>query len=214
MRILLIGPPASGKGTQAEWICEEYGIPRISAGGMLRKHVTDRTEIGELARNYMDQGKLVPDDVVIKMVEKRLGKDDCRNGFLLDGYPRTMRQALALDQTFGLDVVLHLHVNDEEIIERMSGRRTCPECEEVYHVAYAPPEKDGVCDKCGSKLIIRKDDSEKTLRKRLEVYKDETSALLSYYSEKGILGNVDASGSIEETIGRTRKILAEMGNNK
>ncbi|MCK4443213.1 MAG: adenylate kinase [Thermoplasmata archaeon] len=211
MRILLIGPPASGKGTQAEWICEEYGIPRISLGGMLRKHVADRTDIGEQAQAYMDRGELVPDDIVIKMMDERLKEDDCRNGFLLDGYPRTMRQALALDENFGLDIVLHLHVGDEEVIRRMSGRRTCPGCEDVYHVVYDPPRKEGVCDKCGSNLIIREDDKEETLRKRLEVYNEETSVLISFYSEKGILGNVDASGSIKETRSKTKKVLDELG---
>ncbi len=211
MRILLIGPPASGKGTQAEWICEEYGIPRISAGGMLRKHVAEGTEIGMRAKGFMDQGKLAPDDIVIEMMEKRLRKEDCRDGYLLDGYPRTMRQALALDEKFGLDAVLHLHVDDEEIIKRMSGRRTCPRCEKVYHVVYDPPRKEGICDKCGSELIVREDDKAETLRKRLHVYNEETSVLISFYSEKGILRNVDASGSIEETVGRTRTALGEIG---
>lgn len=211
MRILLIGPPASGKGTQAEWICEEYGIPRISAGGMLRKHVTDQTDIGELAREYMDQGKLVPNGIVIKIMDERLREDDCKNGYLLDGYPRTMRQALTVDENFGLDIVLHLHVEDDEIIKRMSGRRTCPDCEEVYHLVYNPPKKEGACDRCGSNLVIREDDREETLRKRLEVYDEETSVLISFYSEKGILRDVDANGSIEDTHAKAKMALEQLG---
>lgn len=211
MRILLIGPPASGKGTQAEWICEKYDIPRISAGGMLRKRVADGTDIGKRAKEFMDQGKLAPDDIVINMMEERLKEDDCMEGYLLDGYPRTMRQALALDGTFGLDVVLHLRVGDDEVVRRMSGRRTCPDCEDVYHVDYDPPKTEGICDRCGSKLIIRKDDREETLRKRLEVYNEETSVLISFYSDKGILFDVDASGSIEESRGNVKKALERIG---
>ncbi|MCK5292108.1 MAG: adenylate kinase [Thermoplasmata archaeon] len=212
MKIALISPPASGKGTQAKWISRKFDIPRISTGAMLRKHVADRTEVGMLAQEDMNQGKLVSDDIVIKMMEARLRKEDCKNGFLLDGYPRTMRQARALESTEVPDVVLYLEVGDEEIVRRMSGRRVCPNCEAVYHIINDPPESEDVCDKCGSKLIIREDDKEETVRKRLEVFKEETSPLVSFYTEKGILRRVEASGSIEETRNNAERALEQLGN--
>lgn len=212
MKIALISPPASGKGTQAKWISDKFGIPRISTGAMLRKHVADRTEVGMLAQEDMNQGKLVSDDIVIKMMEARLRKEDCKNGFLLDGYPRTMRQARALESSGELDVVLYLEVGDEEIVRRMSGRRVCPNCETVYHIINDPPGSEDVCDKCGSKLIIREDDKEETVRKRLEVFKEKTSPLVSFYSEKGILRRVDASGSIEDTKNNAERALEQLGN--
>ena len=212
MKIALIGPPASGKGTQAKWISGKFGIPRISTGNMLRKHVADRTELGMLAQETMNQGKLVSDDIVIKMMEARLKEENCRNGYLLDGYPRTMRQARALESSEGLDVVLYLEVGDEEIVRRMSGRRVCPDCEAVYHVINDPPGSEDVCDECDSKLIIREDDKEETVRKRLEVFKEETSPLVSFYSEKGILRRVEASGSIEDTRNNAERALEPLGN--
>ncbi len=212
MKIALIGPPASGKSTQAKWISDKFGIPRISAGNMLRKQVADRTELGMLAQEDMNQGKLVSDDSVIKMMEARLREEECKNGFLLDGYPRTLRQARALESTEELDAVLYLEVGDEEIVRRMSGRRVCPNCEAVYHIINDPPESEDVCDKCGSKLIIREDDKEETVRKRLEVFKEETSPLVSFYTEKGILGRVEASGSIDDTRNNAEKALEHLGN--
>jgi adenylate kinase len=212
MKIALMGPPASGKGTQANWISDKFGIPRISTGEMLRKHVADGTELGMLAQEDMNQGKLVSDDIVIKMMEARLGEEDCKNGYLLDGYPRTMRQAKALESTEELDAVLYLEVGDEEIVKRMSGRRVCPNCDSVYHIINDPPESDDVCDKCGSTLIIREDDREETVRKRLEVFKEETTPLVSFYSEKGILRSVNAGGSIEDTMTNTGKALEHLGN--
>ncbi len=211
MRIALIGPPASGKGTQAKWIAEEYGIPRISTGDMLRKHVAEQTDLGKAAQESMSQGQLVSDDIVIRMMDARLKEDDCLEGYLLDGYPRTMRQAEALDKSGGLDLVLYQDVDDEEIVKRMAGRRVCPKCEAVYHTINDPPKVEGVCDKCGSDLIIRKDDKEDTVRKRLEVYKEETSPLISFYSGKNVLRRVDASGQIEETRSKAKKVLDEMG---
>ncbi|MEE9224287.1 MAG: adenylate kinase [Thermoplasmata archaeon] len=212
MNIALIGPPASGKSTQAKWISDKFGIPRISTGNMLRKHVADRTELGMLAQEDMNQGRLVSDDVVIKMMEARLREEDCKNGFLLDGYPRTMRQARALVSTEGLDIVLYLEVGDEEIVRRMSGRRVCPNCEAVYHIINDPPGSEDVCDKCGSSLTIREDDKEETVRKRLEVFKEETSPLVSFYTEKGILRRVEASGSMEDTRNNAERALEPLGN--
>jgi adenylate kinase len=212
MKIVLIGPPASGKSTQAEWISEKFGIPRISTGDILRKHVADRTELGMLAQEDMNHGKLVSDDIVIRMMEERLKEGDCANGYLLDGYPRTMRQARSLELIEDLEVVLYLNVGDEEIIKRMSGRRVCPDCEAVYHIVNDSPRLEGVCDKCGSKLIIREDDKEETVRRRLEVFKEETSPLISFYSDKDILRKADASGPIEETRGNVEDALAHLGN--
>ena len=179
---------------------------------MLRKHVADRTELGMLAQEDMNQGKLVSDDIVIKMMEARLKEEDCRDGYLLDGYPRTMRQARALESSEGLDVVLYLEVGDEETVKRMSGRSVCPDCEAVYHVINDPPGSEDVCDECDSKLIIREDDKEETVRKRLEVFKEETSPLVSFYTEKGILRRVEASGSIEETRNNAERALEHLGN--
>lgn len=212
MKIALISPPASGKGTQAKWISEKFGIPRISTGAMLRKHVADETEVGMLAQEDMNQGKLVSDDIVIKMMEARLREEDCKDGYLLDGYPRTMRQARALESAEGLDIVLYLEVGDEEIVRRMSGRRVCPDCETIYHVLNDPPESEDVCDECVSKLTIREDDKEETVRKRLEVFKEKTSPLVAFYSEKGVLCRVDARGSIEDTKNNTEKALEHLGN--
>lgn len=212
MKIALIGPPASGKGTQAKWISDRFGIPRISTGDMLRKHVADKTELGIQAQEDMNQGRLVSDDIVIEMMEARLAEKDCRNGYLLDGYPRTLRQARSLESGEGLDVVLYLEVSDEEIVTRMSGRRICPNCENVYHIINDPPTSEDICDRCDSDLTIRDDDKEETVRRRLEVFKEETSPLIAFYSEKGILRRVDASGSIEETKANTDAALGQMGN--
>jgi adenylate kinase len=212
MKIALIGPPASGKGTQAKWISGKFGIPRISTGDMLRKHVAEQTDLGKLAQEDMNQGKLVTDDIVIQMMEERLREEDCKDGYLLDGYPRTMRQARALELTESLDVVLYLEVGDGEIVKRMSGRRVCPSCEAVFHIINDPPESEGVCDKCGSNLIIREDDKEETVRKRLEVFKEETSPLISFYSENGILRRVEATGSIKESRNNAEKALEHLGN--
>lgn len=212
MKIVLIGPPASGKSTQAKRISEKFGIPRISTGDILRKHVADQTELGMLAQEDMNQGKLVSDDIVIRMMEERLKEEDCANGYLLDGYPRTVRQARSLELIEGLDVVLYLNVGDEEIIKRMSGRRVCPDCEAVYHFINDPPRLEGVCDKCGTNLIIREDDKEETIRRRLEVFKEETSPLISFYSDKDILRKADASGPIEETRNNVEKALEHLGN--
>jgi adenylate kinase len=212
MKIVLIGPPASGKSTQAKRISEKFGIPRISTGDILRKHVADQTELGMLAQEDMNQGKLVSDDIVIRMMEERLKEEDCANGYLLDGYPRTVRQARSLELIEGLDVVLYLNVGDEEIIKRMSGRRVCPDCEAVYHFINDPPRLEGVCDKCGSNLTIREDDKEETIRRRLEVFKVETSPLISFYSDKDILRKADASGPIEETRNNVEKALEHLGN--
>lgn len=210
MKIVLLGPPGAGKGTQAEWISEEYDVPRISTGDMLRDHVARQTQLGNLAKRYMNEGELVPDDVVIQMMRERLEEEDCRDGFLLDGYPRTLYQAQALDEAGGLELVLYLDVGDEEIVQRMSGRRVCPSCGEVYHLVNDPPKAERICDKCGSTLKVREDDKESTVRKRLEVFRLQTAPLISYYSSKDILRKVESGGSIEETTANIKTVLENM----
>jgi adenylate kinase len=212
MKIVLLGPPGAGKGTQAEWISDKYGIPSISTGDMLRKHLADQTELGKLAEQYMNKGQLVPDDVVIQMMEGRLKEEDCNDGFLLDGYPRTVHQAQALDETERIDVVLYLDVGEDEIVRRMSGRRVCPKCEAIYHTIHDPPKVEGTCDKCGSSLKIREDDEETTVRKRLEVFNLQTAPLISFYMSKDIIKKIDAAGSIEENIAKVRTVLDSLGN--
>ncbi|MFQ6060441.1 MAG: adenylate kinase [Thermoplasmata archaeon] len=212
MRIVLLGPPAAGKGTQAEWISDKYGIPRISTGDMLRRHVSERTELGVLAEKYMSKGKLVPDDVVIEMMRERLMEEDCREGFLLDGYPRTVHQAQALDEMESIDIVLYLKVGEEEIVRRMSGRRICPDCATVYHIVNDPPNVEGRCDRCGTVLVVRQDDEEATVRKRIETFNVRTAPLISYYMSRSIIKVIDADGSIEETSANLRKALESVGN--
>ncbi|UCD92630.1 MAG: adenylate kinase [Methanobacteriota archaeon] len=209
MKIVLLGPPGAGKGTQAEWISEKYDIPRISTGDMLRDHVARQTELGNLANQYMNDGKLVPDDVVIQMMRERLEEEDCRNGFLLDGYPRTLHQAQALDEAETLDLVLYLDVGDGEIVRRMSGRRVCSSCGAIYHLVNDPPRAEGICGKCGSTLKIREDDEESTVRKRLEVFRLQTTPLISFYSSKDILRKADSGGSIEDTTSNIRAVLED-----
>lgn len=210
MKIVLLGPPGAGKGTQAEWISEAYGIPRISTGDMLREHVANETELGGLAQEYMNEGKLVPDDLVIQMMRERLKEEDCRNGFLLDGYPRTLYQAQALDETGTLDLVLYLDVEDKEIVRRMSGRRVCSSCGAVYHIVNDPPKSEGICDKCGLTLRVREDDKEETVRKRLEVFRLQTAPLISFYASKDILRRAESGGSIEETTSNIRAVLENL----
>ncbi len=203
MNIILLGPPGSGKGTQAKEIIEKHSIPQISTGDLLREAVKNETELGKKAKEYMDAGKLVPDEVVVGMVKERLQKDDCQNGFILDGFPRTVPQAEALDQTLSevgkkIDNVLSIEVPDSEVVERLSGRRTCENCGTMYHVKFNPPKQEGVCDKCGGKLYQRDDDNEKTIKNRLQVYHDQTSPLKDYYSKKGLVKEIEGVGDIAQ----------------
>ena len=203
MRLVLVGPPGAGKGTQAQFIASHFAIPKISTGEIFRANVSEGTELGLEARKYMDAGDLVPDEVTIAMVKDRLGHDDARNGFLLDGFPRTVRQAEVLDDLLDpmaapLDVVLELVVDDDEVVRRLSGRRTCHQCGHVWHLDFDPPSDEGVCDRCGGELFQRDDDSEDTIRHRLEVYADQTSPLIGYYGDKGLLRGVDATGPVED----------------
>ncbi|MEP6761485.1 MAG: adenylate kinase [Sporichthyaceae bacterium] len=212
MRLVLVGPPGAGKGTQAQFIASHFAIPKISTGEIFRANVSQGTGLGLEARKYMDLGDLVPDEVTIGMVEDRLGHDDAQSGFLLDGFPRTVRQAQVLDALLepllsALDVVLELVVDDDEVVRRLSGRRTCHQCGHVWHLDFDPPGTEGICDRCGGELFQRDDDSEDTIRHRLEVYADQTSPLIGYYGDKGLLRGVDATGPVEDVTERAINAL-------
>lgn len=201
MKLILLGPPGVGKGTQAWKLSEKYGIPQISTGDMLRGAIQNGTELGLKARSYMDSGKLVPDEVVIGIVEERLAMSDCAGGWILDGFPRTLQQAAALDvmlykNNSGIEHVLSLEVREDDVVKRLSGRRSCEGCQKTYNIYFNLPKTEGVCDSCGGRLIQRKDDEEATVRKRMMVYRESTEPLISYYKERGTLKSVDANGDI------------------
>ena len=211
MKLSLLGAPGAGKGTQSANISEKYGIPAISTGDILRGAIKDGTKLGLEAKSYMDAGKLVPDEVVIGLIKEKLASDACKNGFILDGFPRSIPQAEALDAMgVKMDVVLSLEVADEKIVERMSGRRVCG-CGASYHVAYLPPKTEGICDKCGAELYIRADDAEATVRKRLETFHAQTEPLKEYYGAKGILVSVEGREKVEDT---SAAVLAALENVK
>jgi adenylate kinase len=212
VRIVLVGPPGAGKGTQAQFIASHLSIPKISTGDIFRVNVSQGTELGREAKAYMDRGDLVPDSVTIAMVRDRLADGDTRDGFLLDGFPRTLTQAKALDETLDdiggkLDVVLELVVDDDEVVRRLSGRRTCRVCGRVWHVDFDPPIGEGTCDQCGGELFQRDDDREETVRHRLEVYAEQTSPLIDFYADKGILVGLDATGPVEDVTDRAINAL-------
>ena len=203
MRLVLLGPPGAGKGTQARALGALWGIPQVASGDLLRAVVREHSEIGREAAGYMDRGQLVPDELVLKLVAARLGKDDARKGFILDGFPRNVAQAEALAARLdkaglNLDKVVAVIVPDEEIVKRISGRRTCRNCDAMYHVAFEPPAKAGVCDKCGGELYQREDDAEETVRERLKVYAAATRPLLDHYGKLGLLAQVDGVGRTDE----------------
>ncbi len=197
MKLILLGAPGAGKGTQAEFISEKYDIPMVSTGNMIREALKNETELGLKAKSFMDAGQLVPDEVVIGIIKERLDNEDCKNGFILDGFPRTIPQAEALDKMgIELDKVVDFEVPDEAIIARMSGRRVCSACGSSYHTEFKRPEKDGVCDKCGAELVQRKDDHPDTVKERLRVYHEQTEPLKDYYSKTGKLRMVDGQNDI------------------
>lgn len=207
-----MGLPGAGKGTQAEKINEKYNIPHISTGDMFRLAIKEGTDLGKKAKEYMDQGNLVPDEVTIGIVKERLAKDDCADGFLLDGFPRTIAQAEALQELTAdlnktIDYVLHVDVPEEKLVERLTGRRICPTCGTTYHVVYNPPKEEGICDKDGSQLIQRDDDQPETVKKRLAVNVEQTQPLLDFYQDKGYLVKVDGDREIDDVFSDIESIL-------
>jgi adenylate kinase len=200
MNMIMLGAPGAGKGTQAAVLCEHFGIPTISTGNMIREALKNGTEMGLKAKSFMDEGKLVPDEVVIGIVKERLAEDDCKKGFILDGFPRTIPQAEALDE-MGVDIeyVINIDISDERIVNRMSGRRVCESCGRPYHLVNLKPKKDGVCDDCNGTLVQRKDDHPDTVLARLEVYHKETEPLVAYYEKQGKLVNVEGVDDVETT---------------
>ena len=209
MNLILLGAPGAGKGTQAEKICEKLSIPAISTGNMLREAMANGTEMGLKAKSFIDAGKLVPDEVVIGIINERLKQDDCKNGFILDGFPRTIPQAEALDEMgVGIDKVIDIEVPDEKIASRLSGRRVCLKCGATYHTEFKKPKTEGICDACGDTLVQRKDDMPETVRDRLATYHRETEQLKDYYKAKGNLIAVDNQPTIEET---SRVIMEALG---
>ncbi len=200
MRIILLGPPAAGKGTQAENLSKKFEIPTISTGEMIRSEIAAQTELGIEAAKIINGGNLLPDDVIIGMIKVRIAQEDCKNGFILDGFPRTLGQAEAAEKMgIKIDKVISIVAPDEEIIRRISGRRICENCKTGYHTMYDKPAKEGVCDKCGGKLICRDDDTEETVKVRLNVYHELTEPLIKYYADKGLLVEVESQEKIEDT---------------
>ena len=210
MNLILMGPPGAGKGTQAELIKASYPVPHISTGDMFRDAVQEGAELGLKAKSYMDKGQLLPDEVTIGIVEERLAQPDCKEGFLLDGFPRTTAQAEALDEVMSkqqrrIEAAINISVPEEVLIQRTTGRVSCTRCKSVYHVVFNPPQQSGICDKCGGELIQRSDDEEETARKRLQVYQQQTSPLLDYYEEHGILHNIDGNRDAMQVLPIFRK---------
>lgn len=208
MRLILLGAPGAGKGTQAEILSRELGIPTISTGNILRAAMKAGTEVGLMAKSYVDAGKLVPDEVIINIIRERLAQDDCRKGYILDGVPRTIPQAETMEEMgVEIDCALSIEVEDEVIIERMAGRRTCKDCSQTFHVVNNPPKKEGVCDFCGGELTIRKDDAPETVKARLDTYHRDTEPLKSFYEKRGKLRTVENQPSIEATTAEIKKAL-------
>lgn len=216
-RLVILGAPGSGKGSQCKWITRDYNVPHISTGDIFRKNISEGTELGKKAKEYMDKGALVPDELVIDLLKSRLDEADCvSQGFLLDGFPRTLSQAEALSEYLeskgiALDKVINLDVPDEEIMSRALNRRTCenPDCKEIYNMRDNPPKVEGICDKCGAKLFIRDDDNEETVSNRLHVYHSQTEPLIKYYTEKGVLSTVVGQEKFEDTVALVKEALKD-----
>ena len=209
MKLILLGAPGAGKGTQADILCKELDIPTISTGNILRAAIKNGTRTGMKAKAYMDEGKLVPDDVIIGIITERVAEDDCKNGYILDGVPRTIAQAESLEKAgIVFDDVISIEISDEVIMERMSGRRVCEHCGASYHLVAVPPKQEGICDKCGGKLIQRHDDEPETVKHRLEVYHQETEPLKDFYAKRGLLKSVENQPTVAET---SEAILRALG---
>ena len=214
MKIIMLGAPGAGKGTQAKKIAEKYSIPHISTGDIFRANIKNNTELGQKAKTYMDKGELVPDELVVDLIMDRFKEADCANGYVLDGFPRTIPQAEALDKALAanneaVDFAINVEVPDENIINRMSGRRACVGCGATYHIQFNAPKVEGVCDTCGEKLILRDDDKPETVKNRLSVYHEQTQPLIDYYTGQGVLKTVDGTKNLDEVFGDIVKILGE-----
>ena len=214
MKIIMLGAPGSGKGTRAAMLSEKFSIPHISTGDIFRANIKEGTELGRKAKDYMDKGELVPDSLVCDLVVDRIQQPDCKNGYILDGFPRTIPQAEALTKALdsigeNLDHVINVYAPDEDIIKRMSGRRSCPVCGAVYHVDFAPSSKGDICDKCGAGLIQRDDDKPETVKKRLDVYYAQTYPLIEYYEKMGLVRTVDSTGGVETALSDILKVIGE-----
>ncbi|MDY6038681.1 MAG: adenylate kinase [Eubacterium sp.] len=214
MRTILLGPPGAGKGTQATRIVEKYNIPHISTGDIFRDNIKRQTELGKKAQEYMNKGELVPDDLVIEIATDRLLKDDCKEGFLLDGFPRTIYQAEKLDEFMKanggkIDYVINIEATDEDIISRLTGRRVCKQCGASFHIVNIPPKQEGICDKCSGTLVQRDDDTEATVKNRIAVYKEQTMPLVDYYTEANNLYTLDGAAPLDEVFAEISRILGE-----
>ncbi|MDY2651764.1 MULTISPECIES: adenylate kinase [Eisenbergiella] len=212
MKIIMLGAPGAGKGTQAKLIAEKYGVPHISTGDIFRANIKNGTELGKEAKEYMDKGLLVPDELTVRLLLDRVAQVDCKNGYVLDGFPRTIPQAEVLDKELtklgdSVDFAVDVDVPDENIIRRMSGRRACLNCGATYHIVNIPPKKEGICDVCGSELVLRDDDQPETVKNRLKVYHEQTQPLIEYYTGKGVLRTVDGTLPMEEVFDAIVKIL-------
>lgn len=212
MKIIMLGVPGAGKGTQAKMIAEKYGIPHISTGDIFRYNIKNGTELGKEAKKYMDQGLLVPDELTVKILLDRVAKDDCKNGYVLDGFPRTIPQAEVLEEALTklgdrIDYAINVEVPDENIVKRMGGRRACVNCGATYHIEHVPPKKEGICDNCGSELILRDDDKPETVKNRLSVYHKQTQPLIDFYNGKGVLRTVDGTVDMKDVFNAIVAIL-------
>ena len=212
MKIVMLGAPGAGKGTQAKMIADKYSIPHVSTGDIFRANIKEGTALGLEAKSYMDQGKLVPDELTVRILLDRVAKDDCKNGYVLDGFPRTIPQAEVLKDALAkqndkIDFAIDVDVPDENIVKRMSGRRACVTCGATYHIEHVPPKKEGICDKCGSELILRDDDKPETVLNRLKVYHEQTQPLIDFYSAEGILKTVDGTIDVKDVFANIVAIL-------
>lgn len=214
MKIIMLGAPGAGKGTQAKMIADKYGVPHVSTGDIFRANIKNGTELGMEAKKYMDQGLLVPDELTVKILLDRVSQPDCKNGYVLDGFPRTIPQAEVLDKALAelgesIDYAIDVDVPDENIVKRMSGRRACVSCGATYHVVHVPPKKEGICDRCGSELILRDDDKPETVKNRLDVYHKQTQPLIEFYTKKGVLKTVDGTVDMQDVFKAIVAILGE-----
>ncbi len=212
MKIIMLGAPGAGKGTQAQMIADKYKVPHISTGDIFRANIKNGTELGMEAKKYMDQGLLVPDELTVKILLDRVAKEDCKDGYVLDGFPRTIPQAEVLDKALAergesIDYAVDVDVPDENIVKRMSGRRACLSCGATFHLEHVPPKEEGICDRCGKELVLRDDDKEETVLNRLKVYHDQTQPLIQFYKEKGVMQAVDGTKSMQEVFDAIVAIL-------